>query len=259
MCHQTHTGNHYHYILFDLGNTLMYYDAPWPASLSEPCEAMYQVLKNLPGFSIPEEKFIPVFSDRLLNYYDERDTEYIEFTSMFILKQSLVEFGCPEFSDAQLRPALNAMYAVSQAHWQPETDALAVLAALKNDGYHLGLLSNAADDQDVQTLVDKAQIRPFFDWILSSASVGIRKPSQRVFQLALDRWKAPREETVMVGDTLNADILGARNSGITSVWITRRVNLEKSQEAVKAIPPDAQIASLSELPPLLKQWAVHGL
>jgi HAD superfamily hydrolase (TIGR01662 family) len=255
MSFQLHTGNHYHYILFDLGNTLMYYDAPWPASLSEPCEALYQVLKILPGFSVPKEQFIPVFSDRLSNYFDERDTEYIEFSSMFILKQTLIEFGCPEFSGSQLRPALNAMYAVSQAHWQPEAEAIPVLTTLKDSGYHMGLLSNAADDQDVQTLVDKAKIRPFFDWVISSAGVGIRKPSRWVFQMALERWHAPQDEVVMVGDTLNADILGARNSGIASVWVTRRVNHEKMQETAKEILPDAEIASLSELPPLLQKWA----
>ena len=95
MLHQDQNDHHSPYVLFDLGNTLMYYDAPWPASLSEPCTALYQVLKTLPGFSLSMDQFIPVFSDHLLNYYDERENEYVEYTSMAILKQTLQEFGCP--------------------------------------------------------------------------------------------------------------------------------------------------------------------
>jgi 2-haloalkanoic acid dehalogenase type II len=243
------------YIIFDLGNTLIYYNAPWPSSLTEACGALYDVLWTIPGFSVAKEQFTKVFSNRLLNYYDERDTGYIEFTSMFILKQTLLEFGCPPFSDAQLRPALNAMYKVSQANWLPEDEAVPTLTSLKDAGYHLAVLSNAADDQDVQFLIDKARIRTYFDWIISSAGVGIRKPSPRIFQMALDRWKARPDEVVMVGDTLNADILGARKSGIASVWITRRVDLQKEGETAREIPPDAEIASLSELPPLLECWS----
>jgi len=57
----------------------------------------------------------------------------------------------------------------------------------------------------------------------------------------------------MIGDTLEADILGANRLGIFSIWITRRADTRAG------IPPDstpdAVIASLSDLPPLLDSLA----
>lgn len=72
----------------------------------------------------------------------------------------------------------------------------------------MGLVSNAGDDADVQNLVDKAQIRPFFQVILTSVKEGIRKPDPKIFWKALEALDAQPEEAVMVGDNLGADILG---------------------------------------------------
>ena len=55
----------------------------------------------------------------------------------------------------------------------------------------------------------------------------------------------------MVGDTLNADILGANNAGLFSIWINRRVDISGLSQEEKNIRPDATISSLAELPPLL--------
>ena len=53
----------------------------------------------------------------------------------------------------------------------------------------------------------------------------------------------------MVGDTLEADILGANQMGIYSIWITRRVTVPEEGEL--AIQPQAVITSLDQIPGLL--------
>jgi FMN phosphatase YigB (HAD superfamily) len=53
----------------------------------------------------------------------------------------------------------------------------------------------------------------------------------------------------MVGDTLDADILGANQKGIYSVWINRRVDYEEEGELT--IQPQAVISDLAQLPSLL--------
>jgi FMN phosphatase YigB (HAD superfamily) len=118
-------------------------------------------------------------------------------------------------------------------------------------GYRLGMISNAADDENVQELVDKGQLRPYFEFILSSAACGIRKPDPHIFQLALEHFRVPPEKTVMVGDTLEADILGANQLGIYSIWIPRHA--ENPPEGELPIQPQAVVPSLSELPKLLEE------
>jgi len=84
--------------------------------------------------------------------------------------------------------------------------------------------------------------------VLSSAACGIRKPNPRIFQIALERWHLASSEAVMVGDTLGADILGARNAGIYSIWITRRADKPGNRDHASTIQADDQIKSLADLP-----------
>jgi FMN phosphatase YigB (HAD superfamily) len=113
------------------------------------------------------------------------------------------------------------------------------------------MISNAGDDADVQHLIDRAGLRPYFQVILSSAAQGIRKPNPRIFTTALAALKSTPGQAAMVGDTLGADILGARNAGIYAVWITRRADSPANRAHADTIRPDATIAALSELPGLL--------
>ncbi len=135
-----------------------------------------------------------------------------------------------------------------------ELDSHAVLQDLSNQGYRLGMISNAGDDADVQVLVDKANLRGYFDFILTSAALGIRKPNPRIFEIGLEVWKLPVGRVAMVGDTLGADILGAQLSGLTGIWITRRADTPANRAHSQTILPDAEISTLSELPELLMNY-----
>ena len=105
--------------------------------------------------------------------------------------------------------------------------------------------------------MDKAEIRSFFDKILTSAGEGIRKPNPQIFQKLLDYWDLLPTQAAMVGDTLGADILGAKNAGIFSIWITRRADTPANHAHGDTIHPDATIDALNELPGLLDQLAVQ--
>jgi FMN phosphatase YigB (HAD superfamily) len=56
------------------------------------------------------------------------------------------------------------------------------------------------------------------------------------------------DEAVMVGDTLTADILGAQNTGMYGIWITRRAHRPENLNLKVSITPDAVIGTLDELP-----------
>jgi FMN phosphatase YigB (HAD superfamily) len=118
---------------------------------------------------------------------------------------------------------------------------------LHERGYRLGLVSNAADDQNTQILVDKVGIRPYLEVVLSSAAVGYRKPNPRIFQAALDALAVPAERSAMVGDMLGADILGARNAGLISVWVTQWADAPDNLAHKDTIRPDITVERLSDL------------
>ncbi len=240
---------HIEAILFDLGDTLIYFDGDWDETFLQAEEALFNNLQEN-GLKLGNP-FLSDLRARLRRYYAERDDAHIETTSKVVLQQTLEDWGYQDLSEHIIVSALAAMYAVTQEHWLPEKDALPVLAALKKAGYRMAIISNAADEANTQKLIDKLGARQYFEAIVISAAAGIRKPDPSIFTDLLETMRLQPSQVVMVGDTLKADILGARNAGIFSIWLTRRVDNDANQSQRNQITPDATIGRLSDLPELL--------
>ena len=243
-------------ILFDLGNTLMHAVAPpemWPEVIRRGNEALMEHLCSQ-GILEGCNTFVPEFNQRLRQYYAERDKKMLETSTFLVLKEMLAEKGYPDISDRIIRDSLDAHYAYTQKNWILEKDTLHCLDTLQQANYKLGIISNAGDDRDVQQLVEKFNIVSYFEIVLTSAACGYRKPHQRIFELALEYFNVKPEEVAMVGDTLEADIQGANQMGIYSVWITRRATIPVNGEL--PFQPQATIKTLAELPLLLHELEI---
>ncbi|MEJ2757624.1 MAG: HAD family hydrolase [Anaerolineales bacterium] len=241
---------HFQGILFDLGNTLLHFDGDTAEMIARADQALAESLSNS-GLNINQAQFIREFRYRLSTYHQVREEDLIEHTTRHILEQVLSDFGFTHVQERIIQKGLKNLYHVSQNHWIPENDTLTTLEALQLRGCRMGIISNAGDDADVQMLVDKAKIRPYFDFIITSAACGYRKPDSKIFQHALGKWGFSAAQTAMVGDTLHADILGANQAGIFSVWITRRADRPDNNANQARIKPNAAIETLAELPELL--------
>lgn len=237
-------------VLFDLGNTLLYFDGDWPDVLARADQGMFARLEQA-GLRLDRQSFLEEFRTRLEGYHLQREDDFIEHTTARVLAETLKEYGFADVGKDVLAEALKGLYAASQAHWLPEDDLCPTLETLRSAGYRMGVLSNAGDDRDVQTLVDNARIRPYLDFVITSAASGMRKPDARIFTMGLQVWGLTVDEVVMVGDTLDADILGANRMGIYSIWITRRADRPENRAVRDEIEPDAEIETLAELPDLL--------
>jgi HAD superfamily hydrolase (TIGR01662 family) len=236
-------------VLLDLGDTLLYFDGDWPSVFAQARQAMLDSLQSS-GVYVGNE-FLDDFYARMEAYYLERDSEFIEHTTHYILRTTLADRGYVNLPDSILRRAITGFHKVTQAHWHPEMDAIPALQSLRQMGYRLAAISNAADDANTQALVDKLGARPYLEFVLSSAEHGTRKPNPKIFRSALERLGITADRAVMVGDTLGADILGAQNCGIYAIWITRRGDTPANRAHIDTIIPDAKISSLSELSTLM--------
>jgi HAD superfamily hydrolase (TIGR01662 family) len=244
-------GRRFDVILFDLGDTLIYFDGNWEEVFAQARQALLRSLQGA-GLDLGQE-FLDDFYNRMLDYYQHRDAEFVEYTTYFVLRATLTDWGYGSTPEEVLREALVGLHTVTQAHWHPEADAIPALQALRELGYRLAMISNAADDPNTQVLVDKLGARPYLEFVMSSAVQGIRKPNPKIFLTALEQMGATPERAVMVGDTLGADILGAHNAGIFAIWVTRRADRPANRAHADTIQPDAQVATLSELPALLQR------
>lgn len=95
-----------------------------------------------------------------------------------------------------------------------------LLKVLKDSGYRLGLVSNTEallTAHDLRALGISAK----FDQIVLSSELGFKKPSREIFDVALERMNVEASESVFVGDNFSDDIVGAVNSGIDAIFLTR--------------------------------------
>jgi HAD superfamily hydrolase (TIGR01662 family) len=237
-------------ILFDLGGTLMYARDEW-SRIEARADLAFASQLSSQGVAVDPAEFARNFRRRLLDYYLRREETLFETTYLSVAKELLQEQGFSHITEAGIRSALDALFSVTQANWVLEHDALTTLRDLESRGYRLGLVSNAGDNQDVFQLAEKFAIEPFFDFILTSAACSYRKPHPRIFELAVAHWNMPPHEIAMVGDTLEADILGAQKAGLFSIWITRRAN--PKADGRHHITPDLNLPALADLPEALSR------
>jgi len=108
--------------------------------------------------------------------------------------------------------------------------------------YKLGIVSNFAIPECVYKLLEKHGLDKHFDAVVVSGAINKRKPSPKIFQKALRKLDVSAENAVFVGDTADADIIGAKAAGMKTIFIERRVQQEAEQAC-----PDQTIKSLNEL------------
>lgn len=113
--------------------------------------------------------------------------------------------------------------------------------------YKLAVISNAMS-QLPRLALEKAGLTKFFQLIIISRDLGIRKPDPKIFKYALKKLGVKPEETIHVGDSMEQDVVGAKNAGIKSVWI-------KNKEEPILEEPNYTISSITELPKIINRYA----
>lgn len=232
----------------------MYERSSWHDITARGDEALTKYLINQ-GMELNLSTFPVEFRRRLGEYFSQREKDLLETSYTFVLIELLKDKGYTNLPDDVIRKALDSLFSITQTNWVLEEDALPTLKKLEKDGYRMGLISNAGDDQDVHQLVRRFGIASYFDFILTSAACSYRKPHPRIFELAIANWYFLPSETVMVGDNLDADIRGAKSASLYAVWISRRAG--SSSEDQPRVQPDATVSTLSELPALLDYLQVQ--
>jgi len=118
--------------------------------------------------------------------------------------------------------------------------------------HRLALLTNGAPDLQREKIAASG-LESFFQAIAVSGEHGIGKPKPEIFHRLLEELGVTPEESIMVGNSLERDIAGARNAGIRSIWI--RVPGSEEQADVS---PDHTITSLAEIPVILNRISNLG-
>lgn len=104
-------------------------------------------------------------------------------------------------------------------HVHLDPDCHPVLEGLQRDKT-LGLITNFDHPPYMHALLRQLDLVKFFEAVIISGDVGVKKPESRIFHLALQRTRLQPDEVVYVGDT-EEDIAGSLSAGITPILIQR--------------------------------------
>lgn len=83
--------------------------------------------------------------------------------------------------------------------------------------YRMHILSNGFREVQYKK-IENSGLRPYFDKIILSEDANINKPHTDMFTYALKNTNSKRDKTIMIGDSWEADIVGAKNSRIDQIW-----------------------------------------
>ncbi len=250
----TLTGRIVRCILFDLGNTLWTYKDRTTRKTSEKI-AQQQAVALLRS-RVDPRSFPNIDDDTLIDQLFENIEQqmYATRTDMrvvpdiiFATVTALQTLGFPHVE----RNLGEEVYEILRDSI-PETrvlfeDAITTLTALQKRGFLLNIVSNRGyGGQLFRVGMQEIGLQEYFDpqKIAISIDLGSNKPDSYIFQYALDALNVKPEEAVMVGDSLGADVVGAKRLGMFAIWKPEPRVYEKAR--AKALEHSVQPASFEE-------------
>jgi len=109
------------------------------------------------------------------------------------------------------------------------------------EDYKLGLLTNGPSSLQ-RSKIEELGIEDWFDSITVSGEHRLAKPDPEIFEIALEKLEAGKEETIYVGNSLKYDVVGANNAGLPVIW-----REDGEEDEVEEATPDFVIEDLSDL------------
>lgn len=216
-------------ILFDLDGTLLDRDASLQHFISQQYDRLAPVLKK-----ISKTEYVSRFIGLDSRGYVWKDKVYRIIVS---------EFGLTNISWQELLSDYETEFINSCI---PFPNLVETLEILTTQGYVLGIITNGLGTFQQRT-IQGLGIEEYFKAILISEVEGVRKPEAEIFLRALSRLGVTSNESVFVGDHPDADVMGAKRIGMTSIW-KRDIGWAEPEN------PDGIIDDLKELPLMLQRF-----
>jgi FMN phosphatase YigB (HAD superfamily) len=200
-------------VLFDFDGTLVFHEPDSFDVISAFCTDIGQPLSSeveRQGRRTRHEYFVaPAIRDELAALGPE------EFWRHF--NRYLLEAICVEGDLDSLAEEVTGRFGDLELTYDCPQAGCRTLDELRARGYGLGLITNRNNVERFHELMDELELWPYFDLVMASGEVGVRKPDPRIFTAALERMGAKAGESLYVGDNYWADVVGAQKAGVIPV------------------------------------------
>lgn len=237
-------------VLFDLGHTLINYHNDWK---DPERRAVANVARRVCDAS-PDGVTPDQVSEHLLELLDQgrkvKLEQHLEIPLMDVLGNCFHRFAIEE-DEELMEQSLEEFYAVLLEHREIVPGTKEMLQFVKDNDFLIGLVSDVAwglPSYFPQRDMRHYQIHEYFDDLVFSTDVGLRKPNPKIFKIALSNLGASADCSYYVGNNLQADVLGALNVGMIAVLKESSFYTHDDE-----IVPDAKVSTWDQFEDILRR------
>lgn len=232
-------------VLFDCWGTLL--QAPNLMRRGASTEFFYRSL-TAKGCNIDFDAFRDAYMEEARRQHEEARSDFRELDYMRRIDSTLQAIG---FNHPKRRLLVQGVWSEYLAEWPkqstPYDETSTLLSSIKGK-YGLGLVTNFPDDPTARRVFEKFGFDAVFDSLVVSGEVGFRKPNRVIFERALSELGSTPLQAVMVGDTFDADIAGAKAMGMKAILIDADCGQAEAHHL-----PDVVVRSIGEVGEALKR------
>ena len=236
----------YTHLFFDLDNTLWDFNA-------NSYDALYIALKKMDLLDkIGEyDQYFAVYyevNDRLWGLYrDNKITKNLLRGLRFEESFELNHTPMPGIGDA-----VNEAYLAEMPKQLKLVPGARVVLDYLHHKYKMAIITNGFREVQVDKLIQSG-LKKYFDKVIISEEVGAQKPHRKIFEHAVKSMNAPKKKSLMIGDSWDADIVGAMQFGMDQVYyspITHKIPVPDDADA--NLPSKTSTRVISHLEQLLE-------
>ena len=206
--------NRYKHLFFDLDHTLWDFETNSKETLQD-LFAYYELnARNIPNY----EEFFKRYSYHNSRLWQRYTMGYIRMEELKWKRMwlSLLDYKIADEELAKKMAVHFLEHLPSKTALFPYT--IEILDYLTNKGYHLHLITNGFENVQHKKL-ENSGLKPYFKEVITSEASNNVKPNKGIFDYAFMKANATPEESIMIGDNLDADIQGGINAGMDTIFV----------------------------------------
>lgn len=225
----------YCHLFFDLDHTLWDFETNSRLTMYELYHRLHLAKRGVNDFELFHRNYLR-HNEKLWERYRNRSIKVDELR-LKRMQQALLDF---KIADDQLARQMSiAFLELLPTRTAVFPGTMEILNYLMNKAYKLHLITNGFDATQ-RSKLKHSGLDQFFIEVVTSESSNCLKPQREIFEYAMNKVKCHASACIMLGDSIEVDILGAMNAGMDQVFVNHL-------HVLSEIKPTYTIGSLKEL------------
>ena len=200
--------NHIKHVFFDLDHTLWDFD--------KNSRLTFRKIFNLNKLEVNLDDFLEIYEPINLKYWKLYREEKVTKSALRYGRLKEAFDGVRVAVNDSLINNLSEAYIDQLSTFNNLFDGTFEILDYLSSKYQLHIITNGFEEAQEKKLAT-SNIKHYFKTVTNSEMVGVKKPNPKIFNFALDIAKAKSSESIMIGDSLEADIEGAHKIGMDTI------------------------------------------